>query len=282
MRPTHSRFAAALATRIRAPGSAFPVGISVPESPAISMTSDVLILIPARMASTRLPGKPLADIGGVPMIVRVMQRAQDAAVGPVMVATDAPEIAAAVAAAGGRAVMTRSDHATGSDRIFEALGKADPQGRAKIIVNVQGDFPMLTGDDIRLALGPLADPAVDIATLVLEITDEAERTDPNAVKAICSPVSPGRFRALYFTRATAPSGAGPLYHHIGLYAYRRAALECFVALPPSPLEQRERLEQLRALEADMRIDVALTQNPIFGVDTAEHLEKARALLSARN
>ena len=184
-----------------------------------------------------------------------------------MVATDAPEIADAVAAAGGRAVMTRSDHATGSDRIFEALGKADPEGRAKIVVNVQGDFPMLTGEDVRLALGPLADPAVDISTLVLEITDEAERTDPNAVKAICSPVSPGRFRALYFTRATAPSGEGPLYHHIGLYAYRRAALERFVALPPSPLEQRERLEQLRALEAGMRIDVALTQNPIFGVDT---------------
>ncbi|HYH43989.1 MAG TPA: 3-deoxy-manno-octulosonate cytidylyltransferase [Burkholderiales bacterium] len=245
------------------------------------MTSDVLILIPARMASTRLPGKPLADIGGVPMIVRVMQRAEDAAVGPVMVATDAPEIAGAVAAAGGRAVMTRSDHATGSDRIFEALGKADPEGRAKIVVNVQGDFPMLTGEDVRLALGPLADPAVDISTLVLEITDEAERTDPNAVKAICSPVSAGRFRALYFTRATAPSGEGPLYHHIGLYAYRRAALERFVALPPSPLERRERLEQLRALEAGMRIDVALTQNPIFGVDTAEHLEKARALVARR-
>jgi 3-deoxy-manno-octulosonate cytidylyltransferase (CMP-KDO synthetase) len=245
------------------------------------MTSDVLILIPARMASTRLPDKPLADIGGIPMIVRVMQRAEEAAVGPVMVATDSTQIADAVTAAGGRAVMTRGDHATGSDRILEAVGKADPDRRAKIVVNVQGDFPMLTGADIRLALAPLADPAVDIATLVLEITEEAERTDPNAVKAICSPISPGRFRALYFTRATAPSGDGPLYHHIGLYAYRRAALERFVALPPSPLERRERLEQLRALEAGMRIDVALTQNPIFGVDTAEHLEKARALLARR-
>jgi len=243
------------------------------------MTSDVLILIPARMASTRLPGKPLAQIGGVPMIVRVLQRAAEAAVGPVMVATDSSEIADAVAQAGGRAVMTRSDHATGSDRTFEALGKTDPDGHAKIVVNVQGDFPMLTGEDIRLALGPLADPAVDIATLVLEITDEAERTDPNAVKAICSPIGPGRFRALYFTRATAPSGEGPLYHHIGLYAYRRAALERFVKLPPSPLEQRERLEQLRALEAGMRIDAALTKNPIFGVDTPEHLEKARSLLA---
>ena len=242
------------------------------------MTSDVLILIPARMASQRLPDKPLADIGGTPMIVRVMRRAEEAAVGPVVVATDSPEIAGAVAAAGGRAVMTRSDHTTGSDRICEALALADPDGKMKIAVNVQGDFPMLQGADIRLALGPLADPAVDIATLALEITDDAERSDPNVVKAVCSAVAPGRFRALYFTRATAPTGAGPLYHHIGLYAYRRAALERFVKLPPSPLERQERLEQLRALEAGMRIDVALTRNPIFGVDTPEHLEKARALL----
>lgn len=245
------------------------------------MTSDVLILIPARMASARLPGKPLADIGGEPMIVHVMRRAEEAAVGPVMVATDSSEIAEAVTAAGGRAVMTRSDHNTGSDRIFEALGIADPEGGAKIVVNVQGDFPMLAGADIKAALGPLSDRDVDIATLALEITDEAERTDPNVVKAICSPVAPGRFRALYFTRTTAPSGEGPLYHHIGLYAYRRAALARFVALPPSALERRERLEQLRALEAGMRIDVALTTNPIFGVDTAEHLDKARALLAPR-
>ncbi|TMJ03678.1 MAG: 3-deoxy-manno-octulosonate cytidylyltransferase [Alphaproteobacteria bacterium] len=243
--------------------------------------SDVLILIPARMASVRLPGKPLADIGGEAMIVRVMRRAEEAAVGPVMVATDAPEIADAVRAAGGRAVMTRSDHTTGSDRIFEALGIADPEARAKVVVNVQGDFPMLSPSDIKAALGPLADPAVDIATLALEISEDAERTDPNVVKAICSPVAPGRFRALYFTRATAPAGEGPLYHHIGLYAYRRAALARFVKLPPSMLEQRERLEQLRALEAGMRIDVALTENAIFGVDTPEHLEKARALLAPR-
>jgi len=244
--------------------------------------SDVLILIPARMASARLPGKPLADIGGLPMIVRVMRRAEEAAVGPVMVATDSAEIADAVTAAGGRAIMTSSDHASGSDRIFEALGNADPQGRAKIVVNVQGDFPTLAPADIKAALAPLADPAVDIATLALEITEEAERTDPNVVKAICSPVSPGRFRALYFTRATAPAGEGPLYHHIGLYAYRRAALARFVKLPPSVLEQRERLEQLRALEAGMRIDVALTTNVIFGVDTPEHLERARALLASRS
>jgi len=241
-------------------------------------TSDILILIPARMASTRLPGKPLADIGGLPMIVRVMRRAEEAAAGPVVVATDSAEIAAAVAAAGGRAVMTRGDHASGSDRVFEALGLADPDGRAQIVVNVQGDFPMLAPADIRAALGPLADPAVDIATIAMEITEPEERTDPNVVKAICSPVAPGRFRALYFTRATAPSGDGPLYHHIGLYAFRRAALARFVALPPSALERRERLEQLRALEDGMRIDLALTQNVIFGVDTPEHLEKARALL----
>jgi len=246
------------------------------------MTSDTIILIPARMASLRLPGKPLAAIGGEPMIVRVMRRAEEAAVGPVVVATDSAEIAAAVTAAGGRAVMTRDDHASGSDRIFEALGIADPEGRAKIVVNVQGDFPMLSPGDIQAALAPLADPAVDIGTLALEITNDAERNDPNVVKAVCSPVAPGRFRALYFTRTTAPSGKGPLYHHIGLYAYRRAALARFVALPPSRLEQRERLEQLRALEAGMRIDVALTRNVIFGVDTPEHLDKARALLAGRN
>jgi 3-deoxy-manno-octulosonate cytidylyltransferase (CMP-KDO synthetase) len=243
------------------------------------MISDVIILIPARMASVRLPGKPLAEIGGMPMIVRVMRRAEEAAVGPVMVATDSAEIADAVTAAGGRAVMTRSDHTTGSDRIFEALGLADPEGRAKIVVNVQGDFPMLTASDIKAALGPLADPAVDIATLALEITEDAERTDPNVVKAICSAVSPGRFRALYFTRTTAPSGDGPLYHHIGLYAYRRAALARFVKLPPSPLEQRERLEQLRALEAGMRIDVTIVDSVPLGVDTPEDLERARETLA---
>jgi len=238
-----------------------------------------LILIPARMASTRLPGKPLADIGGMPMIVRVMQRAAEAAVGPVVVATDSAEIARAVSQAGGRVVMTRSDHSTGSDRIFEGLALADPEGRAKIVVNVQGDFPMLQGADIRLALGPLTDPAVDIATLALEITDTAERTDPNVVKAICSPVSPGRFRALYFTRATAPTGDGPLYHHIGLYAYRRAALARFVTLAQSANEQRERLEQLRALDAGMRIDAAIVKGVPLGVDTPEELAKARKMLA---
>jgi 3-deoxy-manno-octulosonate cytidylyltransferase (CMP-KDO synthetase) len=243
--------------------------------------SDTLILIPARMASVRLPGKPLADIAGAPMIVHVMRAAGAADAGAVVVATDSAEIAQAVTAAGGRAAMTRSDHASGSDRIFEALEAVDPDGRAKIVVNVQGDFPMLAPSDIRAALAPLSDPAVDIGTLAMEITEDAERDDPNVVKVIGSQIAPGHLRALYFTRATAPTGPGPLYHHIGLYAYRRQALARFVSLPPSPLETRERLEQLRAMEAGMRIDVALTRNVIFGVDTPEHLEKARALLARR-
>jgi 3-deoxy-manno-octulosonate cytidylyltransferase (CMP-KDO synthetase) len=241
--------------------------------------ADILILIPARMASTRLPGKPLAEIAGVPMIVHVLRRAQAAGVGPVVVATDSPEIAAAVDKSGGRAVMTRADHVSGSDRIFEALGKADPGGGAKIVVNVQGDLPTLEPADIAASLKPLADAAVDIATLAAEITKAGERTNPNVVKVVGTPVGPARLRALYFTRATAPSGDGPLYHHIGLYAFRRAALERFVKLPPSTLEQREKLEQLRALEAGMRIDVAIVDTVPLGVDTPEDLETARAMLT---
>jgi 3-deoxy-manno-octulosonate cytidylyltransferase (CMP-KDO synthetase) len=241
--------------------------------------SDLLILIPARMASTRLPGKPLADIAGQPMIVHVLRRAQEAALGPVAVATDSPEIAEAVEKAGGQAVMTRADHASGSDRIFEALNKLDPLGRARIVVNVQGDLPTLSPQDLRAVLAPLADPAVDIATLAAEITEPHEKTNPNVVKVVGSPLSPGRLRALYFTRATAPSGEGPLYHHIGLYAYRREALTRFVKLPPSPLELREKLEQLRALEAGMRIDVAIVTGVPLGVDTAEELAQARAALT---
>ena len=244
------------------------------------MADDVLILIPARMASTRLPGKPLADIAGLPMIVHVLRRAEAAGLGPVVVATDEEAIAVAVEKAGGRALMTRADHASGSDRIFEALGVVDPQGRARIVVNVQGDLPTIAPADIAAALGPLADPAVDIATLAAEITMPEERDNPNVVKVVGSPVAPFQLRALYFTRATAPYGEGPLYHHIGLYAYRRAALERFVKLPPSPLEQREKLEQLRALEAGMRIDVALVDTVPLGVDTPEDLEIARAILGA--
>jgi 3-deoxy-manno-octulosonate cytidylyltransferase (CMP-KDO synthetase) len=243
--------------------------------------ADVLILIPARMAATRLPGKPLAEIAGTPMIVHVARRAQEAEIGPVVVATDAREIAVAVEKAGGRAVLTRSDHASGSDRIFEALAQVDPQGRVKIVVNMQGDLPTLAPAAIAAALTPLDDTAVDIGTLAAEITVAEERIDPNVVKVVGSPVAPGRLRALYFTRASAPAGEGPLYHHIGLYAYRRRALERFVKLPPSPLERRERLEQLRALEAGMRIDVALVDSVPLGVDTPEDLEKARAMLTGR-
>src|SRR6195952_3092092 len=219
--------------------------------------SRTLVLIPARMAATRLPGKPLLDIAGLPMIVHVLRRAEEAQIGRVAVATDTPEIAAAVKSHGFEAVMTRADHASGSDRIYEALGELDPQGAAEIIVNLQGDFPTISPDNIRSVLAPLDDPAVDIATLAAEIHTEEEDTAPSVVKAIGSPVGAGRLRALYFTRATAPWGYGPRYHHIGLYAYRRAALERFVALPPSALERQEKLEQLRALEAGMRIDAAL-------------------------
>jgi 3-deoxy-manno-octulosonate cytidylyltransferase (CMP-KDO synthetase) len=241
--------------------------------------ADVLILIPARMAASRLPGKPLADIGGEPMIVHVLRRAQAAELGPVVVATDSPEIAAIVDKAGGTAVMTRADHASGSDRIFEALGKVDSAGRAGIIVNLQGDLPTLAPSAIAAVLAPLADNAVDIATLAAEIKVAEERTNPNVVKVVGSPVAPSRLRALYFTRATAPSGDGPLYHHIGIYAYRRAALERFVGLAPSPLELREKLEQLRALEAGMRIDVEIVDTVPLGVDTPEDLERARGMLT---
>jgi 3-deoxy-manno-octulosonate cytidylyltransferase (CMP-KDO synthetase) len=242
------------------------------------MTDDVLILIPARMASTRLPGKPLADIAGLPMIVQVLRRAEAAQLGPVVVACDDEIIATAVEKAGGRAIMTRADHPSGSDRIFEALGVVDPKGRVRIVVNVQGDLPTIAPADIAAALVPLNDPAVDIATLAAEIHKTEERTNPNVVKVVGTLVVPGQLRALYFTRATAPAGDGPLYHHIGLYAYRRAALERFVKLPPSPLEQREKLEQLRALEAGMRIDVAIVDTVPLGVDTPEDLETARAML----
>jgi 3-deoxy-manno-octulosonate cytidylyltransferase (CMP-KDO synthetase) len=240
---------------------------------------DTLILIPARMAATRLPGKPLADIAGLPMIVHVLRRAEAAAIGPVVVATDSPAIEAAVQQAGGRAVMTRSDHASGSDRVFEAAGIVDPAGRAAIVVNVQGDLPTLAPTDIAAAAALLADQAVDIGTVAAEITRAEERDDPSVVKVVGSPAGPARLRALYFTRATAPSGEGPLYHHVGLYAYRRRALERFVALPPSPLEKREKLEQLRALEAGMRIDVAIVGSAPLGVDTPEDLARARAMLS---
>lgn len=243
-------------------------------------STKAIVLIPARMASTRLPGKPLADIGGQPMIAHVAARAIEARIGPVWIATDSPEIAAAVERAGAQAVITRADHRTGSDRISEALGKIDPGGDS-IVVNVQGDLPTVDPETIRAAVSLLDDPAVDIGTVAAPITVPEESTNPNVVKAVGTPVAEHRLRALYFTRATAPAGEGPLFHHIGLYAYRRAALDRFVALPPSPLEQRESLEQLRALEAGMRIDVAIVDGVPLGVDTPADLERARRLLAGR-
>jgi 3-deoxy-manno-octulosonate cytidylyltransferase (CMP-KDO synthetase) len=239
-----------------------------------------LVLIPARMAATRLPGKPLLDIAGVPMIVHVLRRAEAAQIGRVAVATDTLEIAAVVTAHGFEAVMTRANHPSGSDRIHEALGKLDPRGETEIVVNLQGDFPTIEPDNIRSVLAPLADPEVDIATLAAQIHTEEEASNPNVVKAVGSPVSADRLRALYFTRATAPHGDGPRYHHIGLYAYRRAALERFVSLPPSALEQQEKLEQLRALEAGMRIDIGIVETVPRGVDTPADLETARRILKA--
>jgi 3-deoxy-manno-octulosonate cytidylyltransferase (CMP-KDO synthetase) len=243
--------------------------------------SRTLILIPARLKATRLPGKPMADIHGEPMIVHVWRRAMAAEAGRVVVATDTEEIAAAVRAAGGEAMMTRPDHVSGSDRIFEALNRVDPEGDTEIIVNLQGDLPTLEPRLVTQCIAPLAAKGPDITTLAAEITEESERDNPNIVKVVGTPLPGGKhLRALYFTRATAPHGPGPLYHHIGIYAYRRAALERFVALRPSPLEIRERLEQLRALEDGMRIDVALVDTVPLGVDTPEELERARRLLKA--
>ncbi|MGC1551275.1 MAG: 3-deoxy-manno-octulosonate cytidylyltransferase [Bradyrhizobium sp.] len=239
----------------------------------------ILVLIPARMAATRLPGKPLLEMAGLPMIVHVLRRAEAAGIGRVAVATDTAEIAAAVTAHGGRAVMTRTDHPSGSDRIFEALGSLDPGREAEVVVNLQGDFPTISPGNIRDVLVPLADSAVDIATLAAEIHTEEEASNPNVVKAVGSPIGPRRLRALYFTRATAPHGDGPRYHHIGLYAFRRAALERYVQLPPSPLEQQEKLEQLRALEAGMRIDIGIVDTVPRGVDTPADLEATRQILA---
>ena len=239
------------------------------------------MLVPARMASTRLPGKPLAPIAGAPMIVQVARRATEADVGRVVVATDSREVLEACKAHGHEAVMTRADHPSGSDRIFEALERLDPSGAVEIVVNLQGDLPTIEPDVVRAALEPLEDPAIDLATLATTITDEAERDNENVVKLVGTFIeAPGhpRQRALYFTRATAPWGSGDLYHHIGLYAWRRAALARFVSLPPSPLELRERLEQLRALEAGMRIDAAIVGGVPLGVDTPADLERARRIL----
>ena len=241
-----------------------------------------ILLIPARMAPTRLPAKPLADIGGVPMIVRVLRQAEAAGLGPVAVAAGEAEIAAAVKAAGGQAVLTDPDLSSGSDRIHAALEKLDPGRRHDVVINLQGDLPALDPAQIRAVAAALEESGADIATLAAEILDPNERTNPSVVKAVVSWREDGRLgRALYFTRATAPAGEGPLFHHVGLYAFRRDALKRFVALPPSPLERRERLEQLRALEANMSIAVARVDTVPLSVDTPEDLAKAQQFF-ARN
>lgn len=260
-----------------------------------------IIIIPARMKATRLPDKPLADINGKPMILHVMERAQASGIGRVYVACDDTRVKNVVLEAGGFAVMTSTDHVSGSDRIYEALQKIDPEKHYDVIVNVQGDVPTVEPDTIRAVLLPLQDKTVQIATLACKIKEEGERSDPSVVKPALSFVTPSKKKtaaasknapsstlalteepqlatALYFTRATIPYGEGELYHHIGIYAYRREALAKFVKLQPSPLELREKLEQLRGLEAGMKIGVAVVDAVPLGVDTPEHLQKARLLL----
>lgn len=242
--------------------------------------SEPLIIIPARLGATRLPGKPLADIQGEPMIVHVWRRATAAKAGPVFVATDSEEIASVVRRAGGEAVMTGSHHESGSDRVHEAANIVDPGGSASIVVNVQGDMPTLEPSVVAAAVEPLANPDVQIATVAGEIREPSECLDPAVVKIVPTGFSrPGIFRALYFTRGGAPYGPGTYYHHIGIYAFRRVALDEFVKLPPTALEKRERLEQLRALEAGMRIDVRVVDSIPFGVDAPADLERARAVLA---
>jgi 3-deoxy-manno-octulosonate cytidylyltransferase (CMP-KDO synthetase) len=246
-----------------------------------SVPNNPIVVVPARMASSRLPGKPLLDIGGAPMIVQVWRRAMEADVGPVIVACGDQEIFEVAKDAGAQAVMTNPDHPSGSDRAFEALSLIDPDGHHDIIVNIQGDLPTIEAVLVRQVLKPLKEPYVDIATLACKITDEGEKSNPNVVKAVLSmDAEEDMGRALYFSRQQVPFGDGPLYHHIGLYAFRRSALKRFVELPPSPVEVRERLEQLRALEAGMRIDVALVDTVPLGVDTPADLQRAREMLSS--
>jgi 3-deoxy-manno-octulosonate cytidylyltransferase (CMP-KDO synthetase) len=242
---------------------------------------NAIVLIPARLASTRLPGKPLADICGKPMIVQVALRAQEAGASRIVVAVDDDQVFDVVKAAGFEVMMTRADHQSGSDRIYEALCKADPHGKAEFVINVQGDLPTIEPEVIRASLRPMDNPDCDIATLTTVINDADEKLDPSVVKIVGSPMSDTRLRALYFTRATAPYGEGPLYHHIGLYTYRREALERFVSLKPSTLEIREKLEQLRALEAGMRIDAEIVDSVPLGVDMQSQLDRAREILTQK-
>lgn len=250
----------------------------------MSLPQNPIVVIPSRMASTRLPDKPLAEIHGEAMIVHCWRRAMEAEIGPVIVACAEPEIAEVVEAAGGQAILTDPDHPSGSDRIFEALQKLDPEGRHDAVINVQGDLPTIEPEAVRAVFQPLENPEVDIATIAVRISEPAERREPGVVKVV-APFAPGQrtARALYFSRSPIPWDGGnenlPLYHHIGLYGFRRAALARFVSLPSSILEEREHLEQLRALEAGMRIDVARVDTVPFGVDTPADLIRARELLA---
>ncbi|HFB2047987.1 MAG: 3-deoxy-manno-octulosonate cytidylyltransferase [Hyphomicrobiaceae bacterium] len=242
----------------------------------------ILIIIPARMKATRLPNKPLLDIHGEPMIVHVWRRATASNVGRVVVATDTEAIAKVISAAGGEVVVTSERHTSGTDRVFEAVNKIDPDSQAKIVVNLQGDLPVFDPPLIASCLSPLKDSAVDIATLASEITFKRENTTSNVVKVVgttCGTSIQNTLRALYFTRATAPYGKGSLYHHIGIYAYKRKALKRFSMFKPSTLELRENLEQLRALENGMRIDVAITNTIPLSIDTQADLEHVREIFS---
>lgn len=239
-----------------------------------------IVVIPARMASTRLPGKPLADIAGVSMIVRVLRQAKAANIGDVIVAAAEREICDAIEKDGGKAVLTTPDLPSGSDRVFEALEKVDPSAKHDVVVNLQGDLPALDPAYVRDVAKVLELSGADIATLAAEIDDPADRDNPSVVKPVVAWDADGRTgRALYFTRATAPAGSGPLFHHVGIYAFRREALARFVKLPASPLEKREKLEQLRALEAGMHVAVARVDSVPLSVDTPADLEKARKLLA---
>lgn len=239
-----------------------------------------IVVIPARLGATRLPNKPLADIAGEPMIVHVWRRAIEAAVGRVVVAVDDERVAEPVRKAGGEAVMTRSDHPSGSDRVFEAVSRVDPAGRHDIIVNLQGDLPTLPAETIRAVADTLSPEDAALGTLVTPFADETEAATPSMVKMIGTPYGNGLFRALYFTRSLSPWGDGPRHHHIGLYAWRREALARFVTLPPSPLETREKLEQLRALEAGMAVYAREVPAAPPGVDTPEDLRLVRDSIAA--
>ena len=248
---------------------------------ALPSAGNTLVVIPARMASTRLPGKPLADICGIPMIVHVLHRAQEADLGPVIVACAEQEISTVVEKAGGRAILTDPALPSGSDRVFAALTAADPEGHVEYVVNLQGDLPTVDPETLRAAIRPLADPAVDIGTAVAFTTSKEEEESESVVKAVAD-LGDGRTsaRATNFVRRMPEGSTPPFLHHIGIYAYRRAALARFVSLPESPSEREHRLEQLRALDDGMRIDVALVDSSPFGVDTPADLERARRVIAA--